>query len=822
MVGKQKKMSVFTEAEREYWIFLAGILLILLALSRYIVNGEPVDVRSEITEEGIMLSDGMEIVQPLTVPEGVNWRQGYYALYFMQCDPDSDGELICTLKQGEMQEVQHISLQEIVAGEWLPLERLDFGRLKSGEAALSVCTEGVEPGELEITVGPDYYGFGNLLMNGSVQQVTLGQAWHYHITGTEYQIRLLCYGIAAMCAAVLAMLVRGVCRKEETTKYGLAAFGVLTVMFMAVIYLVDSSIYLEPTYAEAVTNFLHYAREEKFAANLLITDAGYLPLLPRLITLFYLKLLRIPSAYVLYFMQATACLWCSMIWSFFVLYPFHGMMRFSNRILWCILVMLTCLYEETLFFTNLAYWGIYLLLLLLAAELDCFPRWIYAGLLAVSALICLSKGTYAVMLPLMILYLAFFRKSVGKRAKGYAYVVGGSSLLQLLYAFSGQGGGDTWIDASAMGQMGYWLRLIGRAFAEFGAYLLLPFGEAVQHMPGLVIVTAGASVAFLAVGFARTILLPDIRGQVIARQRVVFYTMVMFQLIVTAFFLVTVKQVPDSWRTIGKISFVQMGDKYELFSDVGFYMLLLTGSTLAAQRRKGNMTDSSATEDMDGKPTAGENHGKVDESAGSRRTECEVYKKLPDWICGRYGILILIFLFCLTNPVIKLTGWKDAEVSDGRMYAGNINAGWWDYKDMISESSFFIPVRGDNWAYSRNCNLYQVGAEGYFEETSGINLEEPITGYHSTYVVQDVAQVQNLIEVMINRPARVDRIAYRVRVSDADGNVIAEAEQIDSGRNKKCIFRLEEPVNGVKTIEFIDDMGNPIFYKDYIAWACAW
>lgn len=54
---------------------------------------------------------------------------------------------------------------------------------------------------------------------------------------------------------------------------------------MAVIYLVDSSVYLEPTYAEAVTNFLRFAREEKLTANLLIADAGYLPLLPRLITL---------------------------------------------------------------------------------------------------------------------------------------------------------------------------------------------------------------------------------------------------------------------------------------------------------------------------------------------------------------------------------------------------------------------------------------------------------------------------------------------------------------------------------------------------------
>ena len=65
------------------------------------------------------------------------------------------------------------------------------------------------------------------------------------------------------------------------------------------------------------------------------------------------------------------------------------------------LVMMTCFCEETLFFTNHAYWGIYLLLLLLVADLEAFPGWVYAGLLGAASLICLSKGTYAVMLPLM-------------------------------------------------------------------------------------------------------------------------------------------------------------------------------------------------------------------------------------------------------------------------------------------------------------------------------------------------------------------------------------------------------------------------------------
>lgn len=822
---------------KEFIPFLAGMLLFLLVLSRYIVNGEPVDVRSSIqgtgseAAEGIAetaaLYDDREIVQPLTVPAESSWRQGYYALFFSESDRDSEGELILTLEQGERQDTRRILLREIQGGEWTSLRGLPFEKLESGPAALYLRTEGVAAGELEIAAGPDHYGFGNFSLDGNVQQTTLAQAYHYHITGTEYTVRLVCYGVVLLCVAVLVFLVlvygravtadpveieairqradgagawhlpaggkRAGLRQIGGNGIYLIAFGVLTVLFMAVIYVIDSSIYLEPTYAEAVSNFLHFAREEKLTANLLIADAGYLPLLPRLITLFYVKLLRVPSAWALYFMQATACLLCSMVWAFFVLPPFRGLMRFPNRILWCLLVMMTCFCEETLFFTNHAYWGIYLLLLLLAARLEDFPAWIYAVLLGSGALICLSKGTYAVMLPLTVLYLVFFWKSIGGRDRLFACVTGGASLLQLFYSFSGQGDGGGWIDAASMGQADYWLRLCGRLAVEFGAALLAPFGEILGQVSfaGIAAAAVGTAVLVaLAAGFVLHVLFPLFHGKRIDRPRISFYTTAMFLLIVSAFFLVTVKRVPDSWEAVAKIKAVQMGGKYEIFSNVGFYMLLVTGCALVRE--------------------------KTEAGRGGFRV------KIPDAVTEAYGVLLLLVFFCLTNPVMRLTGWAGAETSDGRVYAGGINTAWQDGKAMISESSFFLPVRGEYWAYSRNCNLYQVGTAFYFEETSCFNLEETAAGWHSFYEIQEETQAQDLIEVMIERPLRVDLPTYRVRLLDAEGNVLAETEQLDSGRNKKCLFRFAAPVSGVKTIELTEAAGNPAYFRDYIAWACAW
>lgn len=782
--------------DRECLTLTAGLLLILLSLSRYVVNGEPVDIRSDAAETQVELPlrDDLEILQPLTITEEMDWRQGYYALLFVHCDADSAGQVIYTVEQGETTQTGSLALRDIKAGEWTRLTEMEPGRLECGEAILHLRTQGVSEGALAIAAGPDYYDFGIVEYNGVKQDLTLAQAYHYHITGMEYRVRLFCYAFVVLGAVVLVLLTGS--RRIGDRGKCLAAFGILTVLFMAVIYLLDSSIYLEPTYAEAVTNFLRNAREKRLLDNLLITDAGYLPLLPRLITLFFVKVLRIPPSCTLYLMQITACVLCGMIWSFFVLHPFEGLMKLPCRILCCILVMFTCFCEETLFFTNHAYWGIWFLLLMMLADLQAFPRWVYIGLAAFGALLCLSKGTYAVMLPLAVLAVIFWHRSMDRREKIFLCTVGAAAFLQILYSFGGQGNGEGWISAGTDGGIAYWIRLFVRVFVEFTAYLLLPLGKYVKQLSIVILLLTPFVFGLLAFHFIRKVLLPWLRRETVSRPRRNFWLIVLYQMIVTAFFLVTVKQVPGAFKSMGNFVPGQMGHKYEIFSNIGFFLLLLTGSSLLRRTAKSTAAD---------------------ESAAGR----EIRYGMGE-ICGRYGLLLLTVLFCLTHPVLQLKGWAQAETSDARVYAGNINAGWWECKDMLHDGAFFIPVRGDNWGYSRNATIHQVGADVYFEETSCVNLEEQIPGYHSSYEIQDETQAQHLIGVMIRRPQRIAYQDCRVRLLDAEDRVIAETCQAGSGRYKKCRFTFGELQEGVKKIEFVDANGEPVCFKDYIAWISAW
>lgn len=63
---------------------------------------------------------------------------------------------------------------------------------------------------------------------------------------------------------------------------------------------------------------------------------------------------------------------------------------------------------------------------------------------------------------------------------------------------------------------------------------------------------------------------------------------------------------------------------------------------------------------------------------------------------------------------------------------------------------------------------------------------------------------------------------YQAELLDAEGNVLAVAQQLDTNHNRKCVFRLREPVSGTQAIRIVDGEGNLVYYKDYIAWACAW
>lgn len=788
----------------EGWVLVVVFVLFLLSLSRYCMQGEPrLIVSDDAKQSYFSVYDGMEIMQPLTITEEMNWRQGEYALSFLQVsmeeeqqnDTQSTSGMLHFRIEQEKQSIEEatMSVQELEVSQkqygesfdedtYISLP-LDFTKLSPGEANLYVTTEGIAEGELLLACGTDYYGFGETMINGSGSGMTLFQKYSYHVVSGEYQWRLFCYGFVVFGMVCLCFLVIG---KEENKKRCYAVFGVLTGMFLAIFYIYDSSVILEPTYAEAVTNFMKFAREESFVTNLFLTDAGYLPLLPRLITLFFMKLLRLPAAEALYFMQMSASILCCMMWAFFCLYPFRKYMPLALRVIFCLLVMAVCFQEETLFFTNFPYWGILPILLMLLSDMQSWNKAEFWTGTVFGILICLSKGAYAVMFPVMMLYLLFFYPDLNRRQKVYGFGIAGGALLQIIYSFSGSGDGSHWIRAEQLGQISYLLKLLCKSITDIGSYFSIWLGKYAQSMGVLFGICSMFAVVLLLVGFVWKLVLPKMQKKKVDERWMHCYTILLFLAITVVFYRVTTKVTDNSWTAVLTADYVQMGDKYEIFGDVAGMLLFMLGI-------------SSIT-----------------------REEQEIQQK-KRWEYGKsIGMSVLFLAFCLTSSRLSLQDLGSVIVSDSRTYAGDLNVSWAQTKEMIDKSAFFVPLRGEWWSYSKNVTVYQVGEENYFEESHGVNLGEMEPGYRSSYTLEEGMAAENLLEVWIHNPNRIAGAPYKIRLLNENGTVLQEIPQYGSYGNSKAGFVLDTPVNGVKTIQFLDCNGNEIYIDNYICWVSAW
>lgn len=762
------------------YLFPAVFMVILcMSLSRYIVNGEPRFVAMEPpAEESIALYDGVMIVQPLTITQDMNWRGGHYALMFTQVAEGCTGELLLNLTQGNHIENVSVKLSELSENAFIPMP-LTMTALTAGQASLSISTKDVERGDLSLGCGRDYYGFGEALVNTQTSGYTLAQEYHWHITDWEYKLRLCCYLLVVAGCAGLLFLIRSIeGAGQETAGKCLAVFAVLTGVFFAMFFVYDSSILIEPTYAEAVSNFLKYAREESFITNLLMTDAGYLPLLQRLITLFFVKVLRIPAHTALYAMQLTACLCCCMIWSFFVLSPFQRLLRLSQRILFCFLVMTVCFYNETLFFTNFVYWGVLLILLFMISDMERWNPAVYVMVTFVCCLLCLSKGVYVVVLPFMALSLLLFHRSMGRREKVYAFCLMAAALLQMLYSFGGNGDGAGWMrSAKDMRQPVYWLKLAVRVCLDVTAYFFTCLdahvGKLEKILPFVTILVCAAALA----GFVHKVVLPILRKEKIADKWRMLYGLVIFQFAICTFYRITVKSVPTEWKDVLRTFREQPGDKYEIFSAVTAFLIWMVLFSIAG-----------------------------------------------DYCAQLCGMAVLALLCVLCCPKLQLTGIGRADVSDSRTYEGDIDAGWQQAKEVIQSDTFFVPAREEFWSYSRNVTVYQVGEERFYEESYGINLGamETKEGHRSEYTLGEDMYAENVIEIWVRTPERIWTSPCRLSLFDAQNNILQEAVQFTSDRNCRMGFCFTEPVNGMRSMRFTDEEGKEVYIDDYVCWVTSW
>ncbi len=159
---------------------------------------------------------------------------------------------------------------------------------------------------------------------------------------------------------------------------------------------------------ENASNFFRVAWNFSFIDGLFTPDAGYLPLLPRLISLVTVKIGIIK--YYPHVVQWAAVLFLSFFYSFFnwrnfkALIPADGVRFFISLLLGIFLFQ----DGEYVLFLNFAYSGFIFILLLLFVNTEKLSYSQYSALIILAALLILSKAYFISFIPLSFLAGAYF------------------------------------------------------------------------------------------------------------------------------------------------------------------------------------------------------------------------------------------------------------------------------------------------------------------------------------------------------------------------------------------------------------------------------
>lgn len=219
------------------------------------------------------------------------------------------------------------------------------------------------------------------------------------------------------------------------------------ILFLLAIGLnIISLIVLDPYFAdtshiaENSLNFYYLTQKYGTLESLTKMDAGYLPFLQRLIAIVYIKIFKLGTN-ALYCMQITGLLIDMAILGAFNLHIFRGKTQGCIRFSLSLCLFMLFVHPTMSTYFNFIYIGYFIIALLLTCDLNELKKYQFILLCLLSFLICMSKGFYAVMLPVGIIELVLFYQMAGKRKNIYAVAISTGAVLEVGYAFIV---GDSW------------------------------------------------------------------------------------------------------------------------------------------------------------------------------------------------------------------------------------------------------------------------------------------------------------------------------------------------------------------------------------------
>lgn len=767
-----------TVSEKEAVFFWGIVVLLFLATYKYVAYPEPYMFQTAAPTEKIEIGDDI-ITQDIIIDPASKW--GGCSLYFSVDTPASDGYIEVLLKENG-NTLGKCAIQTFdIADGYYELKDFDYSKLSPGFAQIKVRGVGLKQ-PVYLGVVPNIYNIPNYYVNGKEAESTLAQQYHYYFVKREYRLGTILF----LILIVINLGTMAVAFRKETARTSLVVRTGLMLSYICLTYIYDSTLFLSPTWAEGITNYMHHAMKSGFVQNFLTPDAGYLPLFQRCVALFLIKILKVSPYYAVYIMQLLAYVLTGYVLSFFCKTQYTRYFSLKYRYILCLTLIMQVIDKETGAFINFMTYGVVLIFLYFLADSEKWSKGEYVLLCLWGCVACLSKGAYVTMLPFMLLCLIIFYKSYKRRDKIFmlSCALGASvQLVYYLYQIYYFAQGTEWlvVNSNNSAKTNYISKLIGSIFIDTPNHLLYLLGVNATFFNGisfLIIVAFWIGLFYL---FIKKVLIDYIRKKDIDFDVRNLFMLLIYIIAQCLFLRITLYGVSESDI---------VDDNFWLFQDRGIasrHQIYIWMATICIF------------------------------VIGIKL----LYKKGVKQIWNK---AFIIFILCLmiADPRFQIKGFGDDSYAASRPYIRDINAEYTLLKGIEHIKCRAVPIQPNGWCYLKNAALYHIGTNIFNWKSTPINEHVSVlSGKVSLKKFPSINSKVKIWQIFVARPALVNNKVWQVVLKDRQGKEILRMNQDNTNYQKIVSFTFDEGIHHIGTVEILDSDGNRVNIQNgmyFVTW----
>ena len=769
-------------AHLEIIFVVITMLLLILATFKYVSHGEAYIYEVQGPDDKVELNNNI-VSQDIVIDENAEWSKYSYAVYIYSDEKIEEGVIDVVLSQwGGVVDRTEIRPVYIKTG-WCELRGLDYSKLEPGYATIQLSGQNLDK-PVYVGIKNDVYNIPNCSINGEITENTLEQRYHYNFNNFEYKLRCAAYILFILISIAGTYIV---CTKEDSVKTSYLIYAALTISYLCLTFIYDSSVWMSPTWAEAVTNFLYYGQNETIWNNIMQTDVGYWPLFQRLLALIVIRGLRLPAYYALFVMQAVAYFISGLILSFFAKYQFREYFSLKYRYLLSLLFIIMATKKDTGVFISFITYEFLIIMFYFMADSKEWTRREFITICVISCLACMSKGNYVTILPFMIVCVILFYKNYSKRDIIFSISCAIGALFQMIYYFAN---GSNWIDRNGESNLDYYyINIVLQSVVDAPERILILFNEVIDFLNGISLFIIVGYWLLISYIFVKEVFIKykehkkiEKNTQLILMSIIYIFAQLLF-LRITAYGI-TVENIFSD--VFWKFSSIQI-DRYQIPIFVAVFLFYIVAIKLMQEK------------------------------------SFQINSKIQ-----MISIAVIMLCAMVGQSRLQLKGIENDNYVATRTKFADMTADFSLFRDLENVSCRAVPIQPNTWVYDINASLYCLGDNIYswrlIQSTDESADEKPVN--HNDFEMEEtwtgsvtlgdypINTDCEIWQVFITKLNLIERSNYKIVLLDSAGNIIHQQTQDNTNYQKLTSFTFDRGISNVNQIVILDGNDNRVYIEN--------